>query len=123
MRNLPGRLRSQPAPETHFDRHQQTGLCSSGDDENDRSDVQSDLCQSLAAKVSIKGSHADGHGTTLEVVAMFCLAVSITLALAALYLSFFTPAPLTASRTPSASAAAVAFFVATWLPPLHYIVF
>ena len=60
---------------------------------------------------------------TLQVVAMFCLAVSIILALAALYFSFSTPAPLTESPPPPASSAAVAFFVATWLAPLHYIVF
>ena len=60
---------------------------------------------------------------TLQVVAMFCLAVSIILALAALYISFSTPAPLTESPPPSASSAAVALFVATWLAPLHYIVF
>jgi hypothetical protein len=73
--------------------------------------------------LGVQAFFAPGHGVTLQVVAMFCLAVSIILALAALYLSFSTPAPLTASPPPSASSAAVAFFVATWLAPLHYIVF
>jgi len=77
----------------------------------------------FAFTLGLQAFFAPGHGTTLEVVAMFCLAVSIILALAALYLSFSTPAPLTASPPPSASSAAVGFFVATWLAPLHYIVF
>jgi hypothetical protein len=77
----------------------------------------------FAFSLAVQAFFAPGHGMTLQVVAMFCLAVSIILALAALYFSFSTPAPLTESPPPSASSAAVAFFVATWLAPLHYIVF
>jgi hypothetical protein len=62
-------------------------------------------------------------GITVEVVGLFCLAVSIILALVALYLCLSTPAPLTASPPPSASSALVALFVATWVAPFHYIVF
>ena len=59
----------------------------------------------------------------MKVIVLVCLAVSLLLAVGALYVSFSTPAPLTASPPPSASTALVAFFVATWLAPFHYFVF
>ena len=62
-------------------------------------------------------------GASLEVVALFCLAASLLLALGALYVSLSTPAPLTASPPPSASSALGSFFVATWFAPFHYFVF
>ncbi len=62
-------------------------------------------------------------GATLEVVALFCLAASLMLAVAALYVSLSTPAPLTMSPPPSASSALGSFFVAAWLAPFHYFVF
>jgi hypothetical protein len=39
MRDLPGGFRAKAASETDLDRHQQTHLRSSRDDERDRSDV------------------------------------------------------------------------------------
>jgi hypothetical protein len=63
------------------------------------------------------------QSTTMKVVALFCLAVSLILAVGALYVSLSTPAPLTASPPPSASSALGAFFVASWLAPFHYFVF
>lgn len=63
------------------------------------------------------------RGVTINVVALFCLAVSIILALVALYVSLSTAAPLTTSPPPSASSALVAFLAATWVAPFHYIVF
>lgn len=63
------------------------------------------------------------HSTAVQVVAVFCLAVSLILAVAALYLSFSSPAPLTQDPPPSASSALGAFFVAAWLAPFHYFVF
>jgi hypothetical protein len=56
-------------------------------------------------------------GTTLEVVAVFCLAASLVLAAAALYVSVSKPPP------PSTSSALGSFFVAAWLAPFHYFVF
>ena len=63
------------------------------------------------------------HSSAVEVVALFCLAVSLILAAAALIVSFTTPAPLTQDPPPTASHALGAFFVATWLAPFHYFVF
>src|SRR5207247_3730394 len=40
VRDLPGGFRAEAASETDLDRDEQTRLCSSGDDECDRSDVQ-----------------------------------------------------------------------------------
>jgi hypothetical protein len=62
-------------------------------------------------------------GATLEVVALLCLAASLMLAVAALYVSLSTPAPLTVSPPPSASSALGSFLVAAWLAPFHYFVF
>ena len=62
-------------------------------------------------------------GVTLEVVALICLAASLMLAVAAVYVSSTTPAPLTTSPPPTASHALGAFFVAAWLAPFHYFVF
>jgi hypothetical protein len=62
-------------------------------------------------------------GATLEVVALLCLAASLMLAVAALYVSLSTPAPLTVLPPPSASSALGSFFVAAWLAPFHYFVF
>ena len=62
-------------------------------------------------------------GATLEVVAVICLAASLALAVAALYVSIATPAPLTTSPPPSTSSALGSFFVAAWLAPFHYFVF
>jgi hypothetical protein len=62
-------------------------------------------------------------GATLEVVAVICLAASLALAVAALYVSISTPAPLTTSPPPSASSALNSFFVAAWLAPFHYFFF
>jgi hypothetical protein len=59
----------------------------------------------------------------VEAVALFCLAVSLILAVAAIYLSLSSPAPLTATPPLSASTALVAFFVATWGAPFHYLIF
>lgn len=62
-------------------------------------------------------------GATLEVVAFLCLAASLMLAVAALYVSQSAPAPLTVSPPPSASSALGSFLVAAWLAPFHYFVF
>jgi hypothetical protein len=77
----------------------------------------------FAFSLGLQAFFAPTRGVAVEVVAIFCLAVSLILALAAFYLSFSTPAPLTASPPPSASTALVAFFVATWFAPFHYVVF
>jgi hypothetical protein len=63
------------------------------------------------------------QSTTMKVIVLVCLAVSLLLAVGALYVSLSTPAPLTESPPPSASSALGAFFVATWLAPFHYFVF
>jgi hypothetical protein len=63
------------------------------------------------------------HSTAVQVVAVFCLAVSLILAVSALYASLTIPAPLTQDPPPSASTALGAFFVAAWLAPFHYFVF
>lgn len=63
------------------------------------------------------------HSTAVQVVALFCLAVSLILAVSALYVSLTTPAPLTQDPPPSASTALGAFFIAAWLAPFHYFVF
>ena len=63
------------------------------------------------------------HGRTMEVVALFCIAASLMLAVAALYVSLSTPAPLTVSPPPTASSALGSFLVAAWLAPFHYFVF
>jgi hypothetical protein len=62
-------------------------------------------------------------GATLEVVALLCLAASLMLAVAALYVSQSTPTPLTVLPPPSASSALGSFLVAAWLAPFHYFVF
>jgi hypothetical protein len=77
----------------------------------------------FAFALGVQAFLAPLHSTTMEVVALFCLAVSLILAVGALYVSLSTPAPLTASPPPSASSALNAFFVATWLAPFHYFVF
>jgi hypothetical protein len=77
----------------------------------------------FAFSLGLQAFFAPVWGITAEVVGLFCLAVSIILALVALYLCLSTPAPLTASPPPSASSALVALFVATWVAPFHYIVF
>ena len=77
----------------------------------------------FAFGLGLQAFFAPVWGITAEVVGLFCLAVSIILALVALYLCLSTPAPLTASPPPSASSALVALFVATWVAPFHYVVF
>jgi hypothetical protein len=77
----------------------------------------------FAFSLGLQAFFAPTKGVAIEVVTPFCLAVSLILALAAVYLSLSTPAPLTASPPPSASTALVAFFVATWVAPFHYVVF
>lgn len=77
----------------------------------------------FAFSLGLQAFFAPTKGVAVDVVAPFCLAVSLILALAAFYLSLSTPAPLTTSPAPSASTAVVAFFVATWLAPFHYLVF
>jgi hypothetical protein len=77
----------------------------------------------FAFSVGLQAFFAPNRGVAIEIVASFCLAVSLILALAALVVSLSTAAPLTASAPPSASTALVAFFVATWVAPLHYLVF
>ena len=77
----------------------------------------------FAFSLGIQAFFAPGRGVIAEVIALFCIAMSVILALAALYISLSTPAPFTESPPPSASSAVVAFFVATWLAPLHYLVF
>jgi hypothetical protein len=59
----------------------------------------------------------------LAAVAIFCLAFSIFLGLAALYSSFVTPAPLTQAPPPSKRAALTELLVVTVLAPFHYTVF
>jgi hypothetical protein len=77
----------------------------------------------FAFALGLQAFFVSTRGIAINVVALFCLAVSIILALVALYVSLSTPAPLTTSPPPSASSALVAFFVATWVAPFHYIVF
>jgi hypothetical protein len=73
--------------------------------------------------LGIQAFFARAHSATMEVVALFCLAASLILALAALYVSLSTPAPLTMSPPPSAWSALGSFLVAAWLAPFHYFVF
>lgn len=77
----------------------------------------------FAFSLGLQAFLARTYDVAIGFVALFCLAVSLILALAALYLSFSTPAPLTTSPPPSASSALGAFFVATWIAPFHYVVF
>lgn len=77
----------------------------------------------FAFSLGLQVFFASTRSIAIDVVALFCVAVSIILALLALYVSLSTPAPLTNSPPPSASSALVAFFVATWVAPFHYIVF
>ena len=77
----------------------------------------------FAFALGLQAFGAPTQGAAIRAVALVCLAVSFILALAALFLSFSTPAPLTASPPPSASSALIAFFVVTWVAPLHYLVF
>jgi hypothetical protein len=77
----------------------------------------------FAFSLGLQAFFAPSQDLAIALVALFCLAVSLTLALAACYLSFSTPAPLTEAPPPSASSALVAFFVATWVAPVHYLVF
>ena len=77
----------------------------------------------FAFSLGLQAFFASTRGTAIDVLALFCIAVSIILALVALYVSLSTPAPLTTSPPPSASSALVAFFAATWVAPFHYIVF
>lgn len=63
------------------------------------------------------------QGETMQIIALFCVAASLALAAAAVYVSLSTPAPLTDSPPPSASSALGSFLVAAWLAPFHYFVF
>lgn len=53
----------------------------------------------------------------------FLLLICVLLSAFALYFSFSTPAPLTASPPLTSSQALQGFFVAAWLAPFHYAVF
>ena len=77
----------------------------------------------FAFLLGLQAFFAPTKGTSISVVAIFCLIVSLSLALVAISIALFTHAPLTASPPPSASSAVTAFFVATWLAPFHYFVF
>jgi hypothetical protein len=77
----------------------------------------------FAFSLGIQAFFAPTKGAAVEVVVLFSLAVSLILALAALYAALSTRAPLTATPPPTASAALAEFFVATWFAPLHYLVF
>lgn len=77
----------------------------------------------FAFSLGLQAFFAPLQDTLIAVVAVSCLAVSVILALAALYLVLSTPAPLTATPPPSASTALVAFLAATWVAPVHYAVF
>ena len=77
----------------------------------------------FAFTLGLQSVFVQTHGSTMELVAFFCLAVSLMLAVAALYVSLSTPAPLTVSPPPTASSALGSFLVAAWLAPFHYFVF
>ncbi len=77
----------------------------------------------FAFSLGLQAFFAPLQDTFIAVVALFCVAISVILALAALYLFLSTPAPLTATPPPSASTAVVAFLVATWVAPIHYVAF
>jgi hypothetical protein len=77
----------------------------------------------FAFSLGLQAFFAPHQDQSITVVTLFCLAVSVILALAAIYFSFSTPAPLTAEPPPSASTAVVALLIATWVAPFHYAVF
>jgi hypothetical protein len=77
----------------------------------------------FAFSLSLQTAFVRTQGAAMQVVTLFCLAVSLTLALAAVYVALSTPAPLTTSPPPSASSALGSFLVAAWLAPFHYFVF
>ncbi len=66
---------------------------------------------------------APTKGTTIAVVALFCVAASVVLAVVAVCITFFTHAPLTDTPPPSASSALATFLFTTWVAPFHYFVF
>jgi hypothetical protein len=77
----------------------------------------------FAFLLGLQAFFAPQQDRSITVVTFFCIGVSVMLALAAIYFSFSTPAPLTAEAPPSASTALVALLIATWVAPFHYAVF
>jgi hypothetical protein len=77
----------------------------------------------FALLLGIQTFFVRAEGGTMQVIALICVAASLTLALAAVYVSLSTPAPLTTTPPPSASSALSSFLQAGWLAPFHYFVF
>jgi hypothetical protein len=77
----------------------------------------------FALSLAVQTYFVRTQGGTLQVVALVCVAASLILAAAAVYVSVSTPAPLTTAPPPTASSALGSFLVAAWLAPFHYFVF
>ena len=77
----------------------------------------------FAFSLGIQAFFAPTKGPAVEAIVLFTLAVSVTLALAAVYVALSTHAPLTATPPPTGATAAAAFVVATWSAPILYLVF